>query len=140
MPTDREGFEAAVNALQGEGGVPQPFWVTATWPAHLMFVSLIAQFGGSIYDAEGAKATFNSEAGVESLKWLHSFISSGASPANVSNDAQAQAFRQQRNSLTRDGIWMMNEWEKVKGLEWAAAPCRRSAKSLPSGPARTISS
>ena len=96
--------------------------MTATWPAHLMFTSLIAQFGGSIYDQEGAKATFNSDAGVESLEWLRSFIDDGASPKNVSNDAQAVAFRQQRDSLTWDGIWMMNEWDKVKGLEWAAAP------------------
>jgi multiple sugar transport system substrate-binding protein len=121
LPTDKAGFEAAVKALQDKGGVKQPFWVTATWPAHLMFTSLISQFGGSIYDEEGAKATFNSEAGVESLEWLRSFITNGASPRNVSNDAQAQAFRQQRNSLTWDGIWMMNEWEKVNGLEWAAA-------------------
>ena len=41
-------------ALQ-EQGVKNPFWVTATWPAHLMFTSLIAQFGGSIYDQEGAR-------------------------------------------------------------------------------------
>jgi multiple sugar transport system substrate-binding protein len=122
LPTDKAGFEAAVKALQEQGGVKTPFWVTATWPAHLMFTSLISQFGGSIYDAEGTKATFNSDAGVASLEWLLSFIRSGASPKNVSNDAQAVAFRQQRNSLTWDGIWMMNEWEKVKGLEWAAAP------------------
>ena len=121
LPTDRSGFEAAVKALQEQGGVKSPFWVTATWPAHLMFTGLISQFGGSIYDAEGAKATFNSDAGVESLEWLRGFIVSGASPRNVSNDAQAVAFRQQRNSLTWDGIWMMNEWEKVQGLEWAAA-------------------
>ncbi len=121
LPTDRGGFEATVKALQGQGGVKAPFWVTATWPAHLMFTGLIAQFGGSIYDAEGAKATFNSDAGVESLEWLRGFIASGASPRNVSNDAQAVAFRQQRNSLTWDGIWMMNEWEKVQDLEWSAA-------------------
>ncbi|HET7397088.1 MAG TPA: extracellular solute-binding protein [Intrasporangium sp.] len=121
LPTDRAGFEAAVKALQAGGGVKQPFWVTATWPAHLMFTALVAQFGGSIYDAEGGKATFNSDAGVESLEWLRSFITNGASPANVSNDAQAQAFRQQRNSLTWDGIWMMNEWAKVNGLKWGAA-------------------
>ena len=120
-PTDRAGFEAAVKALQEQGGVKNPFWVTATWPAHLMFSALIAQFGGSIYDQEGAKATFNSDAGVESLEWLKGFVGSGASPKNVSNDAQAVAFRQGRNALTWDGIWMMNEWEKVKGLEWAAA-------------------
>jgi multiple sugar transport system substrate-binding protein len=121
LPTDRAGFEAAITALQGPGGVETPFWVTATWPAHLMFTGLIAQFGGSIYDEEGAKATFNSAAGVEALEWLTGFTASGVSPKNVSNDAQAVAFRQQRNSLTWDGIWMMNEWEKVAGLEWAAA-------------------
>ncbi len=122
MPTDEASWMAAVKELQGPGGVKQPFWVTATWPAHLMFVSLINQFGGSIYNPEGTTATFNSEAGVESLNWLTSFIESGASPANVASDAQAQAFRQQRNSLTWDGIWMMNEWDKVNGLDWAAAP------------------
>ena len=121
LPTDRAGFEAAVKALQEKAGVKNPFWVTATWPAHLMFTSLIHQFGGGIYDAEGAKATFNSDAGVEAMQWLRSFIENGASPKNVSNDAQAVAFRQQKDSLTWDGIWMMNEWEKVKDLEWAAA-------------------
>ena len=45
-----------------------------------MFTSLIAQFGGSIYDAEGAKATFNSEAGVESLEWMMSFIDQRRQP------------------------------------------------------------
>ena len=69
--------------MQDKSAVEKPFWVTATWPAHLMFTSLIAQFGGSIYDDEGAKATFNSDAGVESLEWLLSFIDSGASPKNV---------------------------------------------------------
>ena len=105
----------------GRWRLPQPFWITATWPAHLMFISLINQFGGSIYNPEGTQATFNSDAGVESLNWLTSFIASGASPANVASDAQAQAFRQQRNSLTWDGIWMMNEWDKVEGLDWVAA-------------------
>jgi multiple sugar transport system substrate-binding protein len=86
-----------------------------------MFTSLVHQFGGSIYDQDGAKAMFNSDAGVQSLEWLRSFIENGSSPKNVSNDAQAVAFRQQRDSLTWDGIWMMNEWAKVKDLEWGAA-------------------
>jgi len=55
-------------------------------------------------------------------EWLGGSIVTGASPRNVSNEAKVVAFRQQRDSLTWDGIWMMNEWEKVKGLEWAAAP------------------
>jgi len=122
MPKDKASWEDSVKALQDKAGVKTPFWVTATWPAHLMFTSLVHQFGGSIYNEEGTQAMFNSDAGVQSLEWLRSFIENGASPRNVSNDAQAVAFRQQRDSLTWDGIWMMNEWEKVKGLEWAAAP------------------
>ncbi|MGS0686320.1 ABC transporter substrate-binding protein [Nakamurella sp. GG22] len=122
MPTDEASVNAAVDALKSKGGVPQPFWMSATFPAHLIFVSLTSQFGGSIYNPEGTTATFNSDAGVESLNWMTSLVKSGASPANVASDAEAQAFRQQRNSLTWNGIWMMNEWDKVNGLEWAAAP------------------
>jgi multiple sugar transport system substrate-binding protein len=121
-PKDRAEFEAAIKALQDKGGVKNPFWVSATWPGHLIFTSLIAQFGGSIYDEAGTKATFNSEAGVEALEWMRSQVQNGASPKNVSNDADAVAFRQGRNALHFNGIWMMNEWEKVKELEWAAAP------------------
>jgi multiple sugar transport system substrate-binding protein len=121
LPQDRAAFEAAVKALQGKGGVKTPFWVTATWPAQQIFTSLINQMGGSIYNQDGTEATFNSDAGVQALEWLRSFIENGASPRNVSNDAQAVAFRQGRNALTFDGIWMMNEWAKVKDLQWEAA-------------------
>ena len=119
-PQDRASWDAAVDGMM-KGGVQNPFWVTATWPAHLMFISLLNQFGGRLYDEEGGKAEFASPAGVEALGWYVDYIKKGASPKNVSNDAQAQAFRQQRNALTWDGIWMMNEWAKVQGLEWGAA-------------------
>jgi multiple sugar transport system substrate-binding protein len=121
LPKDKASFEAAVKALQDKANVKKPYWVTATWPEQQIFTSLINQFGGSIYDEAGTTATFNSDAGVEAMEWLRSFISRGASPQNVSNDAQAVAFRQQTNSLTFDGIWMMNEWAKVKDLKWEAA-------------------
>ena len=120
-PSDRESWDAAVTEMQA-GGVEQPFWVTATWPAHLMFISLLSQFGGQLYDEAGEQALFASDAGIEALEWYVSYVDKGASPKNVANDAQAQAFRQQRNALTWDGIWMMNEWAKVDGLEWGAAP------------------
>jgi multiple sugar transport system substrate-binding protein len=98
-----------------------PFWSTATWPAHLMFTALITQFGGELYSADSTTSTFNGEAGVEALEWLVKWTKNGVSPKNVSNDAQAQAFRQGKNALTWDGIWMMNAWAEVDGLEWGAA-------------------
>ena len=62
--------------------------------------------------------------------WYAGHIHEGFSPKNVANDAQAQAFRQGRDAMTWDGIWMMNEWAKVQGLRVgrrAAADHRREA-------------
>jgi multiple sugar transport system substrate-binding protein len=120
-PKDRASFEAAAKELKGSGA-QNPFWVTSTWPAHLMWWSLIHQFGGTPYNEDGSQAQFNSDAGVEALTWQVNNIQQGYSPKNVANDAQAVAFRQGKNALTWDGIWMMNEWAKVKSLEWGAAP------------------
>lgn len=120
-PTDATSWDNAIKALQ-DSGVKNPFWSTSTWPAHLMFTALDAQFGGSLYSADSMKATFNDDAGVAALEWLVKWVKNGVSPKNVSADAQAQAFRQGKNAMTWDGIWMMNEWAKVDGLEWAAAP------------------
>jgi multiple sugar transport system substrate-binding protein len=120
-PTDRASFEAAIRDAKGKGA-QNPFWVTSTWPAHLMWWSLVNQFGGTPYNADGSQAQFNSEAGVEALTWLRNNVQQGNSPKNVANDAQAVAFRQGKNPLTWDGIWMMNEWAKIKGLQWAASP------------------
>jgi multiple sugar transport system substrate-binding protein len=120
-PKDQAGFEAALKEMKAKG-VQDPFWVTSTWPAHLMWWSLIHQFGGAAYNEDASQAQFNSDAGVQALTWLVGNIQQGYSPKNVANDAQAIAFRQGKNALTWDGIWMMNEWAKVKTLDWGAAP------------------
>lgn len=120
-PTDRESFEQALEAMKA-AGTPNPFWQTATWPAHLQFTSYLHQFGGRLYNEEGTQAEFASDAGVEALTWMVSHVEKGNSPRDVSNDAQVQGFRQQSNAIELNGIWMMNEWDKVDGLEWAAAP------------------
>jgi multiple sugar transport system substrate-binding protein len=120
-PKDRASFEAALKEMKA-AGVENPFWVTSTWPAHLMWWSLAHQFGGQPYNEDGSQAQFNSDAGVEALTWQVDNIQQGYSPKNVANDAQAVAFRQGKNALTWDGIWMMNEWAKIKSLEWGAAP------------------
>lgn len=120
-PTDRASFEAAIRDAKGKGA-QNPFWVSSTWPAHLMWWSLIHQFGGTPYNQDGSQAQFNSEAGVEALTWLRNNVQQGNSPKNVANDAQAVAFRQGKNPLTWDGIWMMNEWAKIKNLQWASSP------------------
>ncbi|HSO54070.1 MAG TPA: ABC transporter substrate-binding protein [Actinomycetes bacterium] len=120
-PADRASFEAAVKEAQGKGA-QNPFWVSSTFPAHLMWWSLIHQFGGTPFNEDGSQAQFNSEGGVEALTWQVSNIEQGYSPKNVASDAEAIAFRQGKNVLTWNGIWMMNEWAKIKNLQWQASP------------------
>jgi len=120
-PQDRESFEAAVAALK-QSGVQQPFWASATFPGHLIFMTLLNQYGGSLYDKGTEKATFNSDEGVEALTWYVDQIKEGNSPRNVSNDAELQAFQQGRDAITWNGIWQMNTFAGVNGLDWAASP------------------
>jgi multiple sugar transport system substrate-binding protein len=120
-PKDRASFEAAVKEMKAKG-VQNPFWMPSDWPAHLMWWSLIYQFGGEPYNADGSRAQFNSDPGVEALTWMVNTNKQGYSPKNVAIDAQAVAFRQGKNALTWDGIWMMNQWDQVKSLDWGAAP------------------
>lgn len=121
IPSDSASWDDAIAALK-DSGVTNPWWVSATWPGHLNFVSLITQFGGSLYSADGMKATFNSEAGVSALEWLTKWVNTGVSPKNVSADADVTAFKQGKNAINWNGIWMMNDWAKVDGLDWGVAP------------------
>ena len=98
-PTDAASFEDALKKLKA-AGYDTPFWMPAKWPSHLMNLSLLWQNGGEPYDADGAKATFDSEAGVEGLEWQTSIIEDGYSPKNVAIDSQYVAFKNGENSIT----------------------------------------
>ena len=84
-PTDKASFEAALKKLQ-DAGIKTPFWMPNRWPAHLMFLSILWQNGGEPYAADGSKATFDSEAGVQALTWMRSMVEKGYSPPNVAQD------------------------------------------------------
>ena len=45
-PATGEELDAAMEAVKSKGGVQQPFWMPARWPAHLMFQTLLWQNGG----------------------------------------------------------------------------------------------
>jgi multiple sugar transport system substrate-binding protein len=119
-PTDAASLEDALKKLQA-AGYKTPFWMPAKWPSHLMNLSVLWQNGGEPYSAEDAKATFDSEAGVEALEWQTSIIENGYSPKNVAIDAQYVAFKNGENSITWDGIWQFNDLEAA-GVPYAAAP------------------
>jgi multiple sugar transport system substrate-binding protein len=119
-PADAAGFQDALDKLKG-AGVPTPFWMPSRWPAHLMFLSLLWQNGGEPYNAEGTKATFDSEAGVAALTWMRDIVAKGYSPPNVAPDSQYIGFKNQKLAITWDGIWQINDLKATK-VPWALAP------------------
>lgn len=120
-PEDREQFMSALEELKAKG--IQGFWVSPfLFTGGLMFQSLIPQFGGSLYDEEGMRATFGDEPGVEALAFMREVIDQGYSAPNVAQDAEAIAFKNGQNAFIWTGSWSINEYGGTPGLEWGVAP------------------
>lgn len=131
-PGDRAGYEAALKELKS-AGVAHPFWMPNKWPAHLMFMSLLWQFGGELYNEEGTQALWGSDAGEEALGWMVEQIRKGYSPAQVAQDSQYNAFKNDKVSFTWDGIWQINDLKANAGrIKWdiSAVPTIGSAPAV----------
>lgn len=121
-PQDRSGYEDALAELR-DAGIEHPFWMPNKWPAHLMFMSLLWQFGGELYSEDGTRALWGSDAGVEALNWMRRQITQGYSPARVAQDAQYNAFKNNEVSFTWDGIWQINDLKgNAENLRWRMSP------------------
>ncbi|MFH5824172.1 ABC transporter substrate-binding protein [Georgenia sp. AZ-5] len=121
-PATGEELEAQLTALVG-AGVETPFWMPNRWPAHLIFYSLVWQFGGEPYAADGTAATFDSDAGVQALTWMTSMAELGFSPQNVALDSQYTAFKNGEGAYTWDGIWQINDLlTTAENIDWTLAP------------------
>ncbi|HVM17087.1 MAG TPA: ABC transporter substrate-binding protein [Gaiellaceae bacterium] len=119
-PQTRDEHDEALEKLKS-AGIQHPFWQSSTWPAHLMFTSLLKQFGGEIVNEDATEATFNSDAGVQALEWMVNLVKEGYSPKNVAQDADYIAFKNQKNSFHWDGIWQTQDLAKTK-VPWGVAP------------------
>src|SRR5215210_3387195 len=119
-PQTRDEYDDALKKLKA-AGIEQPFWQSSTWPAHLMFMSLLWQFGGDLYNSDATQAAWNSDAGVQALTWQVDLVKNGYSPKNVAQDADYIAFKNQKNSFHWDGIWQTQDLQKTD-VPWAVAP------------------
>ena len=120
VPQTREEHDEALRKLKS-AGYENPFWSPTQWPAHLMFMSLLWQHGGDLFNQDASKATWNSDAGVDALTWQANLVKEGYSPKNVAIDSQYIAFKNGKNSFTWDGIWQTQDLKKTK-LNWDVSP------------------
>jgi multiple sugar transport system substrate-binding protein len=120
-PQTRDDYEGALKELKAngiEGSWVSPFPFTGV----LWWMSLLPQFGGSLYNEDVTKATFNSDAGVEALTWMVDLVKDGHSPKNIAQDGDVVAFQNDKNAFNWNGIWWINGFKETKGLDWGAAP------------------
>ncbi|GAB3841659.1 ABC transporter substrate-binding protein [Dactylosporangium cerinum] len=120
-PTNRSEFEATLTALKGAG--IQGFWISPfQFTGGMTGYSLVHQFGGTLYNADATKATFNSDQAVEAVSWLTKLIADGHSPANVGQDADYLALKSNQNAININGIWQVNDLKKSPDVQWGVAP------------------
>ncbi|WP_454051474.1 ABC transporter substrate-binding protein [Cellulomonas sp. Marseille-Q8402] len=116
-PLDRASYEAALDVLKAQG-------VAGHWMSPHVFTggqtlqSLIWQFGGDLFDAEGATTTWARDEGVEALSWMVDAIEKGWSARDVGPDADLIALQNGQAAFNWNGIWSINTLDSIGGLEW----------------------
>lgn len=101
-PKTREEFEAAATAMTKDGN--NGFILTTGFPVAQIFAMLLYQNGGTWFDEEGTKATWNSKEGVEALTWMRE-AQTKYGQENLEVDAELNAFKAGTVGMIWNGIW-----------------------------------
>ncbi len=116
-PMDRASYEAALDALLAQGVAGH--WMSPhTFTGGQTLQSLIWQFGGDLFDADGARTTWQEDAGVEALSWMVDAVTKGWSVPDVGQDADLIALQNGQTAFNWNGIWSINTLDQIGGLEW----------------------
>ncbi|HYF65374.1 MAG TPA: ABC transporter substrate-binding protein, partial [Herpetosiphonaceae bacterium] len=101
-PATAAEFDAAATAMTKDGN--NGFLLTTGFPIQQIFQQLLHQFGGTEFSADGTKATWNSDAGVQALQWMVDAQKKYGQP-NLEVDAELNAFKSGTVGMIWNGIW-----------------------------------
>lgn len=119
-PMDRDSYESALDTLASAG--VQGHWMSPfPFTGGLTLQSLIWQFGGSLYNADGTEVTWAEPPAVEALTWMVDAVKNGYSPRDVGQDADAIALQNGQTAFNWNGIWHINTLREVPDLDWGVA-------------------
>jgi len=103
-PKTRDEFEKAAKAVTDKG--KKGFLITAGFPVQQIFSMLLNQYGGSWFNEDGTKVTWNSDSGVKALTWLKD-AQSKYSEQNLEVDADLAGFKAGNAGMIWNGIWQI---------------------------------
>jgi multiple sugar transport system substrate-binding protein len=100
----KTGDEFLKVAQAANTGGNKGFMVSSEDFSRPIFETLLNQFGGSAFAADGSKATFNSEAGVKAMQWIVDAQNKYSEP-KLESFAELNAFKTGNTALVINGIW-----------------------------------
>jgi multiple sugar transport system substrate-binding protein len=119
-PMTREEFETAVETLNKDGvaGISLgTAFQTSAW-----FQALIRQFGGTMANADGTKATYNSDAGVQALQYIADMRQKYSPGPSGAGDPEVKVFQQGKAAMVLHGPWHITDMEKLGFVGYAPMP------------------
>src|SRR5699024_6042822 len=119
-PMDRESYEAALDTLL-ENDIAGHWMSSHLFTGGHTLQSLIWQFGGELFDADGASAMWAEDPGVEALTWMVDAIHKGWSVRDVGQDADMIALQNGQTAFNWNGIWSINTLNEIEDLDWGVA-------------------
>ncbi len=121
-PRNKEEFVAALKAATVDpthSGNPET-WGYALTMWRLNFMSLIPQFGGRYFDANG-KCALDCPENIAALEFLASLNRDHLVP-NPENGLGWVGFRQKRVAMVWDGIYMLGDLQRLDDIHYIGAP------------------
>jgi multiple sugar transport system substrate-binding protein len=103
-PTNEADFTKAAQAMTQ--GNTHGFMITSGFPVQQIFQQLLHQFGGTEFNADTTKATWDSAAGVQALQWMVNAQQKYAQP-KLPVDADLNAFKAGQAGMIWNGIWQL---------------------------------
>ncbi len=103
-PKTADEFTKAAAAMTK--GSNKGFDITAGFPIMQIFQQMLHQYGGTEFNEDGSKATWNSDAGVKALQWMKDAQSKYSEP-KLEVDAELNAFKAGGVGMIWNGIWQI---------------------------------
>jgi multiple sugar transport system substrate-binding protein len=119
-PLRRADFEALLEKLQASG--VQPIAIGTAFQGATLFQTFIAQFGGSLTNEDGTQVTYNSEAGVRALEYVHDLKQKYSPEISGAGDPEVGVFKQGKAAIVIHGPWHISDMERLGFVGYAPVP------------------
>lgn len=119
-PMSKADFEKAVETLNKDGvaGIS----LGTTFQTSAWFQALIRQFGGTMANADGTKAAYNSDAGVKALQYIADMKKKYSPGPSGAGDPEVKVFQQGKAAMVIHGPWHITDMEKLGFVGYAPMP------------------